>query len=120
MAQAVQGLTAQGWQVAAQRTGLFQRADQLRLAVAQPMRITGGAALINLPTAWSMANNSATYDLRSVSLAPDGHERNVELAYSLPFAIGTLDLNFVYRDQPGHIAHAADDKAVALRWLQRF
>ena len=118
--QQVRGLQSQGWRATLARTGLLAKSDQLRLGVAQPMRIVGGTALLNIPTAWDIPSRTAEYNLRHVGLAPDGHERDMELAYTWPMAIGTLDLNFVYRDQPGHIAAAPDDKAVALRWSSSF
>lgn len=120
LTQEIKGLSSQGWRLAGARTGLLRAQDQLRVGISQPMRITGGTALLNVPTGWDMENRKATYSLRRIGLSPDGREHDIELGYSFPLKTGQIDLNFVYRDQPGHIANAPDDKAVALRWTMGF
>lgn len=120
LAQSVEGLASNGWQVALARRDLFADGATLRVAVAQPLRVSGGALRLAVPTDYDAALGAATVSSRSVGLVPTGREVIVEAGYALPLAAGDLGINLVWRRDPGHVAASPDDRGIALRWSSRF
>ena len=80
------------------------------LRYAEPLRVTGGGLALTLP------GTEAHY----VSLAPIGHERDVEAVYATAVGGGTLTANGYWRRQAGNIASAPVDIGAALRWSAGF
>lgn len=94
--------------------------DRLTLAVAQPLRIDGGSATLDLPVARSLEGEILRRKER-VDLAPDGREIDLEVGYRLAFGSRReLDINWLTRLQPGHRADAAPEHALAIRLRTRF
>ena len=128
-ADATFGLTALGWRLAGAVRQGFTRVtggalrdasiletqalsveiarDGFALRYAEPLRVRHGSLdLIAL-------------DAR-LDLAPRGHERDVEAAWSQPVAGGSLAANLFWRREPGNIAAAPDDRGIALRYQKAF
>jgi hypothetical protein len=108
-------LRSSAWTFDVARTNFFAGADSLALRIAQPLRISSGGLRLTLPTSFDYASGTALFGVQRLNLAPDGREVDVEAAYSLPFAGGTLSTNLYWRNQPGNIAAAPDDLGGALR-----
>lgn len=84
------------------RTALFTGTDSLSLRWAEPLRVTsGGIRLV---------------DIGTLSLAPGGHERDLEAVYATPAGPGWVTLNTYWRQQPNNFAAAPDDVGAALRY----
>jgi len=81
----------------------------MSLRWAQPLRVTsGGLSLTGL--------GDATF----LSLSPQGHETDLEMAYARPLRRGLLSFNAYRRVQPGNYLSAPDDNGAALRWSVGF
>jgi subtilisin family serine protease len=120
LVQSVRGLITSQWHVAVQKNNLFGR-GLFALHVNQPLRVEGGSALLDVPTAFSYAAMRASNSLRSLSLAPDARELDVELGYRLGTGgLGDVQLNLFHRLNPGHQSRGADDSGAALQWQLRF
>jgi hypothetical protein len=112
--------SSSAWAIDATRYGLFKSNDSLSLRVSQPLRVVGGGLSFILPTAYSYETLSASNEVRRLNLAPHGHEIVTELGWSGQLPRGWLAGTLFYRKNPGHVAGAADDKGLALRWLTTF
>ena len=92
------------------RTDVWTRGDTLALRYAEPLRVTGGALMLALPGS----------PPQSLALAPSGHERDVEAAYTRPLGTGWLTANAYLRRQAGNFRTAPDDLGAAVRWSTGF
>lgn len=99
------------------KTGVLGEADRLSLRVAQPLRVTSGALLLDVPVAYDYATRDATPGQAALSLAPLGQEHDIEAAWVTRWLGGTLSLNGYWRREPGHIANADDDIGGAIRFV---
>ena len=88
------------------RTSMFMRGDSLALRWSEPLRVTNGG--IDL-TGFGV-----------ISLAPGGHERDLEGVYARALGDGALTLNGYWRQQPGNFAVAPDDLGMAMRYTLGF
>ncbi len=102
-------MTSRALRATLTKSGVFG-GDSLALRYAEPLRVTGGGLALTLP---GMTPQQLT-------LAPQGHERNWELAYARPFGGGWVTLNAYRRLQPGHWAAAPTDTGAGLRWSRAF
>jgi hypothetical protein len=69
----------------------------------------------------SQVDGSLQYASQSVSLAPTGTERDLELAYATPLRIGgKLSMLAQLRLQPGHDADAPNQVGVGFRYVREF
>lgn len=112
-------LASSGHAIDLARIGLFGRRDRLSLRVAQPLRVSSGGYLLQLPVAYDYARG-ATFAETRLDLAPTGRERDAEASYGSPVAGGWLSTNLFWRRQPGHIANAPNDLGGALRFARAF
>lgn len=108
-------LRANAWSFELTRDRLLRGGDSLALRFAQPLRISGGGLNLTLPTGYDYASRSATFGLSRINLAPEGRELDLEAAYSLPIAGGSLATNFYWRKEPGNIAAAPADMGGVVR-----
>lgn len=108
-------LRANAWSFDVTRDRLFGKFDSLSLRIAQPLRISKGGLNLTLPTGYDYATQTATFGVSRINLAPQGHELDVEAAYSLPFAGGSLGTNLYWRKDPGNIAATPNDIGGAVR-----
>lgn len=108
-------LRANAWSFDVTRDRLLSGADSLSLRIAQPLRISKGGLNLTLPTGYDYATQTATFGVSRINLAPEGRELDLEAAYSLPFAGGSLGTNLYWRKDPGNIAAAPNDIGGAVR-----
>ena len=87
------------------RDDLLVAGDSFALRYSEPLRVTGGGLALRY-----------TGGITELSLAPAGHERDLEIAYSRRVANGTLSVNAYRRSQPGNFAAAPDDLGAAARY----
>jgi hypothetical protein len=113
-------LTSDAFAVDASGRGVFLRGDRLGLRIAQPLRVSSGSYRLSLPVAYDYASGGVGYAERRLDLAPDGRERDVELAYGRKFGPGWIDTNLYVRREPGNIAAAPADLGAALRLTMAF
>lgn len=113
-------LAASGWSFDAAASSVLRSGDRLALRITQPLRVTGGGLLLNLPTSWDYATRSATRAPSQLGLTPRGRELAQELSWRAPLLGGEGGVNLYYRRDPGHFAGAPDDAGVAVNWNGRF
>lgn len=109
-------LRSNGWSVDLSRAGAFAPGDSFGFRLSQPLRVTGGGLMLNLPVSYDYATLEAGYAARFVSLAPSGREIDGELAWRGPLWGGNAAASLFYRKDPGHYAAVPDDKGVAVKW----
>ena len=88
------------------RDALFSRRDSFALRIAEPLRVVGGGIKL--------------IDIGTLSLSPDGHERDFEAVYARPAGPGWLTLNSYWRQQPDNFASAPNDLGAAMRFSLGF
>jgi len=104
----------------ASKRGVLQGSDRLGFRLSSPMRVSSGGLNFDLPVAYDYASESAVFELRRVSLTPDGRELMGELAWSGYLLDGTLAASVFYRSEPNHMRYAADDTGLLVRWSRGF
>ena len=113
-------LASNAWSVDTGRGGVLLPGDRLQLRVSQPLRVAAGGLNFNLPVDYSYATDTATYGLRTLSLAPAGREVTGEIAWHAPLWRGLASTSLFYRRNPGNYASLPDDHGVALGWKGAF
>jgi len=113
-------LTSNAWAFDVSREDLFKRGDALALRVSQPLRVTGGGLMFNLPVSYDYTTATATYGDRLLSLSPAGREIDTELAWRGPLWGGSAGMSLFYRKNPGHYAALPADKGAAASWSVKF
>lgn len=93
-----------------ERQGVFAAGDSIAFRYAEPLRVMGGGLALDL---------SGT-GYQTVSLAPQGRERDWEAVYARPLGTGWLTANAFLRQQPGHYAAAPNDVGAAVRYSVNF
>lgn len=109
-----------GWSFDIQHQGIWQRNDSLGLRLSQPLRVSHGGLMLDLPVSYDYATESATFGVVPLSLAPTGREIMGELSWHGMLFDGRAAASLFYRNQPGHYADAPADTGVALRWSREF
>jgi len=114
-------LTSRAFSVGLQGRSLLAPGDRMVLAVAQPLRITGGSVTARVPVRRDFATGRFDFEARRRSLQPSGRETDIELAYRASLTPGVSgETNIVRQCQPGHIAAASPVTALLLRLRARF
>jgi hypothetical protein len=99
---------------------LLAESDRLTVAVAQPLRVDAGSAVLDRPVGRSFDGRILRRADR-VDLAPEGREIDLEVGYRL--ALGNrreLGLNWLTQLEPGHRRGAGPAHAVAIRLRAAF
>jgi hypothetical protein len=99
-------ITTQALSFDVSRSALFNRDDSLSFRWAEPLRVTGGGISL--------------IDIGTLSLAPTGHERDLEAVYSSSAGRGWLTVNSYWRQQPNNFVVAPDDLGMAVRYTFGF
>lgn len=100
---------------------LLAPGDSMVLAVAQPLRITGGSVTARLPVERDFATGRFRFETRRQSLTPSGRETDIELAYSVRLGPSvSFETNVVRQFEAGHVADAPSVTALLLRLRARF
>ena len=99
--------------VGLERQGLWRSGDRLTVELLQPLRVEAGRAALDVPVARDQAGR-VYRDRRSVDLAPDGRELDLELGYGLDVGLARLETALMLRLAPGHDAAAPPELLGAL------
>jgi subtilisin family serine protease len=110
------------WSVDLWRRNAFAAGDLVSLRVTQPLRVSSGGYLLNVPVSYDYADSSVGYRRTVFGLSPRGRELALEAAYLLPLfdGAGSLSANAFMRRDPGHIEAAKDDVGAAIRFTLGF
>ena len=99
--------------VGVERRDLWRSGDRLTVELLQPLRVEAGRAKLDVPVARDREGR-VYRDQRSVDLAPDGRELDLELGYGLDVGSARLQTALLLRLAPGHDAEAAPELLGAL------
>jgi subtilisin family serine protease len=113
-------LRSNAWSADLLRAGLFTRGDRLALRFAQPLRVTGGGIMLNLPGSYDYETGTALWTRQHLGLAPRGRERDGEVSYGLWIGPGRIDANGYWRHEGGNNAWMGDELGGALRYSVGF
>jgi hypothetical protein len=118
--QDVSALPSSSFGLGVGRRDLAATGDRLSVALAQPLRVEAGDAVLDRPLGRTFEGQIVRRRER-VGLSPAGRELDLELAYGVPLAAaGEVSVNWLTRLQPGHDPEAAPEHAVTLRLHRRF
>ncbi len=90
----------------------------VRFAMKQPVRVTEGVAVLDLPTGRTV-DGLVVGETVSVELVPTGRQLDLSVRTDHPLAGGTLALESVWSRQPGHRADAPAEWAFLAGWKKR-
>jgi hypothetical protein len=97
------------------RRDLLTRGDRLIFAVAQPLRIAQGRAVLDRPTGRTI-NGRVLRSTDRIDLEPAGREIDLEIGYRLPLGRRhELQVSWLSQIEPGHDPKARPAHTVALR-----
>ena len=90
--------------------------DQISFTFSQPLKLAGGTATISNVLNRNYQTNSFTMAYNTISLSPDGTERDFELAYSIGNFYGArVQLNLLHQLNPGHSKNMDNATSVLIR-----
>ena len=113
--------TSAAWSMGLARSDMFRTGDKLGLTVAMPLRVMTGSMQVTTATDQSQEDGSLSYATESVSLAPSGMQKNIELAYTRPAQFGgTISAMAVVKLDPGHVAGAPAQYGFGVKYQTRF
>ena len=110
------GIGSDAWSLDLAGSDVLAPGDSLALRLSQPLRVSSGALVLGLPSAWDYATLTAETTAHDLALAPQGRELTAELAWSGRLFAGEAAASLFYRREPGHYAAAAPDAGLAIRW----
>lgn len=102
------------------RTDAFAAGDQLAVRISQPLRVTGGGFVMNVPTSYDYATGTTGFGRHLFGLVPKGREIDYEVSYAAPLFAGSVSANAFVRTQPGHVAERGSDIGAAFRFMSAF
>ena len=121
-------LSTSAFRLAATRA-LSRGGATLRLAVEQPVRVTAGAAFLDLPTGRTVEGR-VVGETVGFGLAPSGRQLDLSARVDYPLTIsglttngltsGALALESIWSRQPGHRADAPSEWTILAGWGMRF
>ena len=91
----------------------------LQVAMEQPVRVARGTADLELPTGRSAAGRVLGRSMR-VGMTPTGRQRDLSARLDYSVANGSLTLEGVVSQEPGHRATASAEWTVLMGWTTRF
>jgi subtilisin family serine protease len=115
------GSQTAAWSLGLARKDVWCHGDALGVTLAMPLKTLSGNLKVYSAVSQSQVDGSLQYASQSVSLAPTGTERDLELAYATPLRIGgKLSMLAQLRLQPGHDADAPNQVGVGFRYVREF
>ena len=115
------GSQTAAWSLGLARKDVWRQGDALGVTLAMPLKTLSGNLQVYSAVSQSQVDGSLQYASQSVSLAPTGTERDLELAYATPLRIGgKLSMLAQLRLQPGHDADAPNQVGVGFRYVREF
>jgi hypothetical protein len=115
------GSQTAAWSLGLARKDVWRQGDALGVTLAMPLKTLSGNLQVYSAVSQNQVDGSLQYASQSVSLAPTGTERDLELAYATPLRIGgKLSILAQLRLQPGHDADAPNQVGVGFRYVREF
>jgi hypothetical protein len=115
------GSQTAAWSLGLARKDVWRQGDALGVTLAMPLKTLSGNLQVYSAVSQNQVDGSLQYASQSVSLAPTGTERDLELAYATPLRIGgKLSMLAQLRLQPGHDADAPNQVGVGFRYVREF
>ena len=116
----VSNLKTDSFAVGAEYKGLAYKDDSVLFAVSQPMRVENGKANLMLPMD-ILADNEVIYQNRTLSLAPQGRELDMEAYYSVNTdEDSNLKLGSVLRLEPNNMKDAQNEGIFMAKYGMKF
>lgn len=120
----IDGVTASrsmAWSLGLSSSDVWRKGDKLGLSVAMPLRTMSGDMQVTTAVSQSQADGSLQYAQQNVALSPGGSERDIELAYTRALKGGaSLSAMAQVKLQPGHVADAAPQHGIGVKWMRAF
>lgn len=110
----------QAWSLGIAQKNVFAQNDSFGFTVSMPLRTMSGSVSVTTATAQSQEDGSLTYATQSMSLAPSGMEKDLELAYTRAQFGGNLSAIAQAKLEPGHVAGAATQYGIGVKWVKAF
>jgi hypothetical protein len=111
----VSALLSSGFGAGLARRHLLEWGDRLTFAVAQPLRVEQGYAMLDRPTGRTI-DGQVLRSADRIGLEPAGREIDLEIGYRLPLGRRQeLQVNWLSQIEPGHDPDAKPAHAVAVR-----
>jgi subtilase-type serine protease len=108
-------LLSSGFGAGLARRHLLASGDRLTFAVAQPLRVEQGRAVLDRPTGRT-TDGRILRSADRIGLEPVGREIDLEIGYRLPLGRRhELQVNWLSQIEPGHDPEAEPAHAVAVR-----
>lgn len=112
MVSGMSALSSTAFRLGAVQTGIVDENDRMVFALSQPLRVGSGTATLDLPQSRDVDGN-VYRSLSSQSLAADGRELDVQLAYSSKLSEDeTLTVSGMIRFEPDNIQGAIPENIV--------
>ncbi|MEO0689618.1 MAG: S8 family peptidase [Pseudomonadota bacterium] len=102
-------LTSDAWSFDVSRANILGHGNTLGVRISQPLRVSGGDLIFDLPVAFDYTTETPIIGRQSLSLSPEGREIMSELAWATPLFGGYARASAFHRRQPGHFSNASDD-----------
>jgi hypothetical protein len=115
--------TSLAWSLGLAQKDVLRNGDSLGMTMSMPLRTMSGAMMVTTATSQSQEDGSLKYSTQSVNLAPSGQERDFELAYASAvtgYFGGQLTAVANLKMEPGHVAGAATQYGIGLRYVKVF
>ena len=118
--QDVSNLRSESYGIGLSGRSLFRNNDRFGVAVSRPMRVTGGNARLDVPTAIDAANR-ITIESETIDLSPTGHETDLEAYYKLKTRKDSeYGLYFLFRQEPYHYEGLSSEVRMYMTYASRF
>ena len=98
--------------------GVDRTGGKLALRLSQPLRIEGGEARLRWVSG-RLPDGRVTVEQVTLDLEPSGHQLDVEMIYTRPFAGGEAHLAAIASHDAGHV-RGEHEAALMMRWRRAF
>lgn len=110
--QSIDGIRTEAMALGLQWHGEHQ---QVALTWRQPMRIDAADATLSVPVGRTI-NGRILREERSVSLAPSGRQRDIEIGYAVPYKRSQIQFNLLFATEPGHDRDADTEVSMLINY----
>ena len=98
----------------------FNIKHKIGLSYSQPLRVNDGQLSIAVPVK-KYVDGTILYEHDNVDLEPTGREKDWEVFYDYKLNDKEdIGGNLIYREDPGHVNAAQDEKAVLFKYTRKF
>ena len=114
-------INSQSWSVGLLSDNIIQKNDRIGFAVSQPLTVTSGNMNLDLPIGLDYDSGVMKFQSRSISMASNSSERDLELSYRMPTSeSANLAFSALYRMNPENNEMNADQKVLTVFWRNWF